>query len=216
MKNVLVIGATGQIGRHTLSEALNAGHHVTAFGRSIERIEQKDENLQVFKGDVLNDDDLDKAMKGQDVVVLTFGAPLNKDTILHQPSLMEEGTRKVVQAMKKAHTPRLVCMSAIGAGDSVGHGRFVFRNIIEPLLLGRIMKDRTEQEKVVVNSALPEWTIIRPTELTDEDGAAIRAIEHLGQEKEPSTIARKDVGRFLADLIENKAYDAKKITITND
>lgn len=216
MKKVLIIGATGNIGQHTIKEALKAGHQVTAFGRSIEKITTEHQQLTIVKGDATNKEDLDQAMQDQEAVILTFGAPLTMDTILHQPDLMEEGTKKVIASMQEAGVKRLIGMTAIGAGDSVGHGRFIFRNIIEPVLLGRIMKDRTAQEEVIKAAGLEEWTIVRPTELTDGETANIRVIENLSQEKEPSTIARKDVGYFLAKLIDNKGYDFKAVTITND
>ena len=36
---VIVFGATGKTGQHVLSAALTQGHEVTAFGRSVERID---------------------------------------------------------------------------------------------------------------------------------------------------------------------------------
>ncbi|WP_229642751.1 hypothetical protein [Waterburya agarophytonicola] len=36
----------------------------------------------------------------------------------------------------------LICMTGIGAGDSRGHGRFIFDNLILPILLRRIYDDK--------------------------------------------------------------------------
>ena len=214
--NVLIMGATGQVGGQTLNYALRANHQVTAFGRSVEKIDTRHENLTIVKGDVLQTDDVDQAMRGQEVVILTFGAPLTADTLLHQPSLTAEGTRHIIAAMRREGVPRLICMTAIGAGNSAGHGRFMFRNFIEPVLLGRIMKDRTEQEKLVRASNLPEWVIVRPTELSDNETAPVRVIEDLESEPEPTTISRQDVGRILVSMIADKRYDGKTVVITND
>ncbi len=213
--NVLIIGATGQVGQKTVDAALAQGHRVTAFGRSIDKIEQPRANLSVFKGDVTRPADLDAAMPGHDVVVLTFGAPANLHTFTHRPNICEDGTRKAIAAMKAHRVPRLVCMTAIGAGDSEGHGRFVFRNIIEPVLLGRIMKDRTAQEAAVKVSGLPEWVIVRPTELSDGNSSSVRVIRELAVEPEPTTIARTDVGTFLARTVSEKTWDGRTILITN-
>ena len=213
--NVLIIGATGNIGRHTVDYTLKNGHSVTAFGRSVEKIENHNPNLTIYKGDVTNETDVNLAIQNHDVVILTFGAPLNKNTLFNVPDLCEKGTLIVVDAMKKAKVTRLICMTAIGAGDSKGHGRFIFRNIIEPVLLGRIMEDRTRQEEVVRNSGLSEWTIIRPTELNDNESSSVRYIKDLENEEEPETISREDVGRVLADLVANKEYDHRTILITN-
>lgn len=214
--NVLIIGATGNIGRQTLKYALDAGHQVTAFGRSVEKIDAEGENLSVVKGNVLQEDDVGVAVRAQDVVILTFGAPLKVRTVLSKPSLTEEGTQNVVTAMKREGVSRLICMTAIGAGNSAGHGRAIFRNFVEPVLLGRIMEDRTAQEERVRLSALPAWVIVRPTELTDGGTAPVRFIEDLEREPEPTTISREDVGRTLVSLIADRRYDGKAVTITND
>jgi len=212
---VLLVGATGKVGAHTLNASLDAGHHVKAFGRSIDRIETTHERMELVRGSVLDPDAVSGAMEGVDVVVLTFGAPLNKDTLLHVPDLCRRGTEVVLDAMGRHGVPRLVCMTAIGAGDSEGHGRFVFRNFIEPVLLGRIMKDRTAQEELVRASSLPQWVIVRPTELTDGPSAPVRVVRDLEREPEPTTIARADVGRFLAGCITDHSHDGSAVVLTN-
>jgi hypothetical protein len=87
---------------------------------------------------------------GQCPVVLTFGASLTRQTILHKPDLCERGTRVATEAMRRHGVHRLVGMAAIG--DSAGHGRFVFRAVIDPILLDRSMQDRRLQEEMVRSS----------------------------------------------------------------
>ena len=212
---ILIIGATGKVGGKTVDACLDAGHAVTGFGRSVEELDAGRPGLSVHKGDVTSDADLAAAMPGHDAVILTFGAIPSRETILHKPDLCEKGTCKTIDAMKAAGVPRLVAMTAIGAGDSKGHGRFVFRNIIEPVLLDRIMQDRTAQEEVVRASDLTEWVIVRPTELSDEDPAPVRVIRDLEAEPEPTTISRTDVGTFLARMATDTAEDGTTILITN-
>ena len=50
---VIVFGATGKTGRHVLRSALDRGHEVTAFGRSVDRLEPES-GLHVFRGDVFD------------------------------------------------------------------------------------------------------------------------------------------------------------------
>ncbi len=154
-------------------------------------------------------------MPEHDAVVLTFGAPLNKDTILHRPTLCEDGTRIVVGAMHAHGVPRLVCMTSLGAGDSDGHGRFAFRNLVEPVLLGRIMLDRTAQEAVVRGSGLGQWVIVRPAELSDGESAPVRLVEDLEREAEPATISRADVAATLVALLDDTSHDGRAIVATS-
>ncbi|MEM6274691.1 MAG: NAD(P)H-binding protein [Myxococcota bacterium] len=212
----LIIGATGKVGRETVRFALEAGDEVRAFGRSIASITIESPRLEKFRGDVMNASDLDSAMVDIERVILAFGAPLNKDTILHKPDLTEKGTVSAIEAMKNHNVTELVAMTAIGAGDSKGHGRFVFRNLIEPVLLDRIMQDRTEQEKQVRASGIPKWVIVRPTELTDGEATQeIRVIEDLNTEPEPTQISRANVGWFLAQRAAQGEYWGKTILISN-
>ncbi|MEJ6395994.1 NAD(P)H-binding protein [Gymnodinialimonas sp. 2305UL16-5] len=211
---VLVIGATGNIGRYTLAEVTALGHEVTAFGRSVDRIAPFD-GLSIQKGDVTNAEGLAAAMPGHDVVILTFGAPLNRQTIFHGTDVCETGTRNVVSAMNEAGVPRLVAMTSIGAGDSSGHGSWPFRNLVKPILLGRIMKDRTAQEDVVRGCGLPSWVIVRPAELTDgEKRTELREFVTFDGNDEPGSIARISVAAYLAGKVIDTSHDGGAVLIS--
>lgn len=74
---VLIIGATGKIGRLTLDKALNAGHEVTTFERSPDWLNIAHKRLHKVQGNVINKTSLDIAMPEQEAVITVFGAPLN-------------------------------------------------------------------------------------------------------------------------------------------
>jgi putative NADH-flavin reductase len=211
---ILIIGAAGQVGRLTVQRALAAGHTVTAFARSHLGIATHPQ-LTNAPGDVMEPADLNNAVPGHDAVILTFGAPLTRDTILHQPSLCETGTRNVIAAIQQAGAGRLVCMTSLGAGDSAHHGRFVFRNMFAPAVLGRILQDRTAQEQAVQHSELRDWVIVRPSELADGDPLPVRIFSDLDNEAEPTTITRASVAQTLVDLASDTRFDRNAITITN-
>ena len=59
---LFVIGATGRTGRENVQQALAKGHHVTAFVRSPDGIASKDERLTVIKGNVMDENELFRAM----------------------------------------------------------------------------------------------------------------------------------------------------------
>lgn len=212
---VLVVGATGKIGRKTLAALLDQGHQVTAFGRSVGRI-PSDPGLKIVRGDATDPDALLQAVTGQDAVILTFGAPLNRRTILFGTDLCETATRAVVDVMQQAGVTRLIAMTSIGAGDSARHGRWVFRNLIKPVLLSRIMRDRTAQEAVVRGSGLAEWVIVRPAELTDgSEQTDLRTFTEFAGGPEPTTISRASVAAFLARMVQDKTHDKRAVLISD-
>lgn len=202
---VLIVGATGNVGRITIDKALEAGHHVTAFARSAEKIALNDERLQKFQGDVMNAASVETAMAEQEAVITVFGAPVNWSTLINVPNLCTVGTKNIIKAMSNYGIKRLVCMTGIGAGDSRGHGRSIFSNFIYPVLLGRIYEDKNRQEKEVMASNL-DWIIVRPTEFTNDSSSGDYRIITKLDGKRAETISRADVADFLVKQVDSDRY----------
>ena len=202
---VLICGATGNIGRLTVDKALKAGYEVTAFARSPEKLDISHQKLHKAQGNVMDSASLQAVMSGHDAVIVVFGAPLNWSTFTTVPDLCTVGTRNIISSMQQENVKRLVCMTGIGAGDSRGHGRLVFDSLILPLLLGRIYQDKNRQEQEVMQSDL-DWTIVRPTELTNEsESKDYRVLINL-EGKRAKTIPRADVADFLVKQINSDRY----------
>src|SRR5437870_13617181 len=64
-------------------------------------------------------------------------------------SLLTVATDALVTEMTRNGVRRLVCISALGVGDSRGHGGFVFDRLFLPLLLSHAYKDRDGQEAAI-------------------------------------------------------------------
>src|SRR6266545_5860209 len=95
---VLILGATGSIGRRLIPQALQRGHEVTVLVRRPVNIP----GVRVIEGDALNPEDLDRAVAGQDAVVYALGAKG-----LGRTTLFSESTRRLIDAMKKHGVRRL-------------------------------------------------------------------------------------------------------------
>ena len=205
-RTVAVVGAAGKIGQITVAHAARAGYSVVAVARSPQRIPAIIASLpgvRTFAGDIMSIDDMRHAVAGIDAVVCTFGAPLTLDTIRTPPTVCEIGTRNIIQAMHERGGTRLICLSAIGVGDSRGRGRWLFRNVIEPVLLRRIFVDRHRQEELIRGSELA-WTIVRPAELTDGPLAPVRVVDASDfASPEPTIISRASVASFLVQQISD-------------
>ena len=61
---------------------------------------------------------------------------------------------------------RLICVTGIGAGDSRGHGGFLYDRVIAPFLLKTIYQDKDRQEALIRASGT-DWTMVRPGFLTN-------------------------------------------------
>ncbi len=69
--DIVIYGATGEVGSHVVQEALDRGHRVTAVSRQPEQIQKRHDMLSVVKGDLLDKASVTEIVTGQDVVILS-------------------------------------------------------------------------------------------------------------------------------------------------
>jgi uncharacterized protein YbjT (DUF2867 family) len=195
-KNVLVLGATGGTGKLIVSEALSRGHNVTALVRSPEKAGDL-KGARLVTGDARDVNALRAALKGQDAVISALGTPASP---FREVTLLSSATRALIEAMKAENVKRLVAITGMGAGDSHGHGGFLFDRLIFPLLLRHVYADKNRQEDLIRASGL-DWVLVRPVVLNNKPGRGnVRALEDLS-DFHGGTIARQDVAHFVADQL---------------
>jgi hypothetical protein len=115
--------------------------------------------------------------------------------------------------MRKHSCKVLLCITGIGAGDSRGHGGFLYDKIINPLLLGKMYADKDRQEEIVRNSGL-EWTIIRPGFLTNGPRTGqYQVFSNMGGVK-AKKISRADVADFILREAVKREYKGGTLLIT--
>jgi uncharacterized protein YbjT (DUF2867 family) len=206
---ILVLGATGGTGRLIVSKALARGYDVTALVRSPEKGSGL-KGAKLIAGDARDEAALREALKGQGGVVSALGTPASP---FREVTLLSTATRALVNAMKAEHVSRLVCITGMGAGDSAGHGGFLFDNLIFPLLLRKVYADKNRQEAIVGGSGL-DWVLVRPSVLNDRPGRdTIRTLTDLS-DFHGGTISREDVATFVLDQLGADAWLHRSPLIT--
>jgi uncharacterized protein YbjT (DUF2867 family) len=206
---ILVLGATGATGRLIVSQAAARGYEVTVLARSAEKASDlKGANLII--GDARDETTLRKALKGRDAVVSALGTPASP---FREVTLLSTATGALVSAMKAEQVSRLVCITGMGAGDSAGHGGFLFDNLIFPLLLRKVYADKNRQEAIVRDSGL-DWVLVRPSILNDKPGRdTTRAFTDLSG-FHGGTISREDVAKFVLDQVRTDSWLRRSPLIT--
>ncbi|WP_442678571.1 NAD(P)-dependent oxidoreductase [Sphingomonas sp. ASY06-1R] len=208
-RRILVLGATGGTGRLIVSKARARGHDVTALVRSPDK-GQTLEGAKIVVGDALDPGKLKEAVRDQDVVISALGTPVSP---IREVTLLSTATRALVHAMQAEQVSRLICITGLGAGDSAGHGGFLFDRLIMPLLLRNVYADKNRQEAIVRESGL-DWTLVRPTVLNDKpERGAIRALTDLS-EYHGGAIARADVANFVLDALHTASWRHRAPLIT--
>ena len=198
--NLLIIGASRGIGRQLLEQSLAAGHLVTALARRPQNLPPEVEGLRVVAGDILDPLKVGEVMGGQEAVCLTVGVGVTFKPV----TVFSQGTQNVLAAMAEHGVRRLLCVTGIGAGDSKGHGGFLYDRIFNPLLLKTIYQDKDRQEELIRASG-SDWTIVRPGFLTNGPlTGSYRVLTDL-RGVTVGRISRADVAHFmLAELLANR------------
>jgi len=199
--NILIVGATRGIGRQLLEQALTAGHTVTALVRSPQKLAVQHERLKIMKGDILDSDPVARAMAGQEAVCCTIGVKVPWIRV----TVFSEGTNNLLQAMKKTGVNRLVCVTGIGAGDSKGHGGFLYDFLFLPTLLRTIYADKDRQESVIQASDV-DWTIVRPGFLTNGPLTEHYRVLTDMVGVTAGRISRADVAHFMLKELQSKQF----------
>lgn len=198
---ILVLGATGGTGRLIVRQALARGHEVTALVRSPAKAGDLN-GARLVVGDVRDEATLRDALGGQDAVISALGTPASP---FREATLLSTATHALVAAMKAERVSRLVCITGIGAGDSAGHGGFMFDRLVFPLLLRKVYADKNRQEATVRDSGL-DWVLVRPAVLNDKPGrGTIRALTDLAG-FHGGSISRDDVANFVLDQVRTDTW----------
>jgi len=206
---LLVLGATGGTGRLIVRQALARGHDVTALVRSPEKGREL-EGATLIAGDARDEAALRNALKGRDAVVSALGTPASP---FREVTLLSTATRALVSAMTAEQVARLVCITGMGAGDSAGHGGFVFDHLVFPLLLRKVYADKNRQEAIVRASGL-DWVLVRPSVLNDKPSRdTIRTLTELTG-FHGGSISRQDVATFVLDQLRADAWLRRAPLIT--
>ena len=203
MAELLIIGASRGIGLETVRAALRAGHRVHALARSAASMPIQDTNLVKVSGDALDRDTIRDALQDVDVVIQTLGVNFAPKLIFECTTLFSDSTRILVDAMKVAGVKRLIAVTGLGAGDSRGHGGFIYDAVVFPLLLKRVYDDKDVQEWIIRSSGL-DWTIVRPGLLKNRPATGRYRVLTASKDWQSGAISRADVADFLVQQINDR------------
>ena len=197
---LFVIGATGRTGRDIVQQALAKGHHVTAFVRSPNGIASKDERLTVLKGNVMDENELFRAMQNHDAVISTLGPR----KVFKPSSMLHDSALATTRAMNRSGVKRLVVLSAAAHFSGI-------LNRIASFIMRNHMRDSLAMEAIVQASGL-DWTIARPPRLTQEGYTTYRSREDAAP-RMGFSLSRKAVAAFMLDAIEQRKHFHKIVGI---
>lgn len=190
MKNVLVLGASGQIAQWVIQAlAGDKGVQQTLLMRDPKKLTgQEPANARVVIGSVLDKKLLRQAVAGQDIIYANLtGADLDKQA------------QAVIAAMQAEGIKRLVFVLSLGIYDEVP-GQFGAWN---RATIGEELKPFRRAADAIEASGLA-YTLVRPAWLMDEDEVDYE-LTRKGQAFKGTVVSRQSVGALIAQVIANPA-----------
>ena len=188
---VLVVGATGSVGRHVVAEAVRQGYETRALVRDASRAGRLDPAATTVVGQLTAPDTLVEAVAGIDAVVFTQGSAYGDATAAES---VDYGAVKNVLAALGGRTVRIALMTSIGVTKRGG------------------THDWKRRGERLVRASGNAYTIVRPGwfDYNDDDQLEITLLQgdtRLAGSPADGVIARHQIARVLVDSLASEAAD---------
>jgi uncharacterized protein YbjT (DUF2867 family) len=146
MTRALILGANGQLARHTTDVLLKTTDvTLTLYLRRASRLKNPDSRrVRILQGDVLDAQALTAAMKNQDVVYANLAGDMKRQA------------ETIIEAMRAAGLKRLIFISSMGIYGEVPEERY--RSVLDPY----------RDSAAAIEASDLDYTILRPGWFTHE------------------------------------------------
>lgn len=191
-KKVLVLGAAGAIAQHAIEFLKDKKDiELTLFARNAKRLTKYESVAHIIEGDVLNESQLDAAIKGKDIVYANLAGKVI------------DMAKLIVKVMNQNNVKRLIFISSIGIYDEVLGAFGKWNNET----LGNYLVEYRKAADVIEASTL-DYTVVRPAWLTNKDEVEYE-LTHKGESFKGTEVSRKSIGAYVADLVEHPQKDVR-------
>lgn len=214
---ILILGATGRTGKLILKNALEKGFKITCLVREPKKVLEKNINLKICKGSPDIVSELKIAMHGCDTIISALNISRSSDfpwsKLITPKSFLSDVMQNILNLSDSGIKKRIVICSAWGVADSEKEIPIWFKWFIKNSNIAYAYKDHEKQEALLKNSD-SNWTIIRPTGLTNLRKEQT-LIESYNNEPKPNmTISRKSVSEFMLNAATEKRLIGSTIVIS--
>lgn len=206
-ERVLVLGATGRIGRDIAAEIKKAGYLVRCTTRNVERARTEiPGDYEWVKADVRDPRTLTEPFK--DVTYVVSSIRSSDWTGPYSPEFVDfHGMRNLVEAAKAAKIKHFVLISTATSGPHVDQSQNPAKNYVRYF--------KTKGEEVVRESGL-SYTIIAPGRVPEEPGGKIGMILLDRKDYKVSQITSGDIAIVSVDALTNPAARGKAFALKNE
>jgi len=201
---VLVVGGTGMLGGHVVTELLSRGKRVRALVRPASRAAALDKTgVQIARGDMMDPASLVRAMDDADAVITT-AAGYTRHSKGDTAEIDTTGNRNLVDAASRAGIRRFVLTSILTCDQTPQVPHFWHKKLAEDRL----------QEQGVPFVALRPGAFLDATTRMGGDPFAKGRLMWFGSATIPLTfVLTRDLAGYLADAVDVPGVDGERIDI---
>ena len=202
---LIVFGATGGVGQHFVRMALEAGHEVSAFVRTPEKLQTK-EGVHIIQGDALDAVAVANAIAGHDAVISCLGSSSG----MKKSNELEKMGKNIADGMEAASVNRLVYCASAGVDREIPGlmGKVVMKLLANPLKDHRAAIDYYKTKKSII------YTIARPMGLKDDPLVTDYRESFDSIPPKASSIPRASVAHFMVKALSDAKYENASVGIT--
>jgi uncharacterized protein len=206
--NVALYGSTGKAGSRILKELISRGHRVTAISRNPAKL-QGITGISTKKDDLSDVSKTAEAIRGADAVISAYGPPQdNTEEIV-------EVTQRLVDAVKRGGSPRLVVVGGAGGLD-VAPGVTLLDSGYLPDAYKPIAESHVRALDVLRSSDI-DWTYLAPAayfEPGERTGKfRLGKNELIANEKQESRISMEDYAIALVNELEKPDHRRQRFSV---
>ena len=207
---ILVIGATGRVGRYLVEYSLEKGHEVTAFARNISDFPLQSPSLTLFQGDILYPALIEAAMQDHDVVLSVIGIRKFSGPI----TLLSTGINNIVSVMEKTGKKRLITITGAGILQE-NENLLIMDSLSFPPNLLNLSLDHLRVYETLKNSSL-DWTLVAPAFMRNgrRTGKYLTTADYYPSPAR-NAVSVEDVADFITNEMESNQYVKRRVGIAH-
>ncbi|KAG9223175.1 hypothetical protein PLEOSDRAFT_1088364 [Pleurotus ostreatus PC15] len=212
---ILVFGATGASGIIIVRELLAKlqSPTVVIYARSPEKLPEDiatNPQVIVIKGELDDEDGLDKALEGSDVVVSVLGPIVTKGPFHPSGTPLAKAYERIIGLMKKKSIKRLLALGTASNADPADKFSLKFSTLVAGVatFARNAYKDVVAWGELIRKEDDLEWTLMRVAILTSGESKEYAA-GYIGAPNIGTFLSRAAYAAFVVDEIERREWVRK-------
>ena len=209
---ITILGASGQVGKATLREALSKGYQVKVLVRSPDKLGDLKDKVIIIKGDLLDSLSVEQALQGSVVVINAAGGIKEPD----QYKKFQLIGNLLTEKMKKLGITRLINIS--GAVINLPTEKLDLKRRIMKVFVSVIFRQMKQAQEailpIIINDNDISWTFVRAAMISKKQGTG----KILASDKKMpgTTIMLEDLAKFMVEQITSTAWIKKAPLVASE